>query len=184
MRGELLGVSACRVCHEPATVVCVGCGAVQVPPVQIDVFGVFGLTPRWHLDLADLEQRYRDLARKIHPDRQGKKSAADRTYALQWTAAVNEARRILRDETRRAWLLATGEAKPREKGLKLSPEFLGEMFEWREEEEDSPGSFAARAAVRAEEIRAEIEGMFTAWEAGDGDLSRMEEALSRWRYVT
>lgn len=208
MRGELLGlmpltdgshsvlpqgspnaegprvVRPCRTCHEPTSVVCVGCGAVQVPPVTIDPFAVFGLSPVWHLDLLDLEARYRALARLIHPDRQGGKAATDRMYALQWTAGVNEARRLLKDDVKRAWYLATGSPVPKEKGVTLSPEFLAEMFEWREEEEECPGSRAERSAVRATEIRAELDAMFSAWEAGSGDLSRVEEALSRLRYVS
>ena len=155
-----------------------------MPPVAIDPYAVFGLSPTWHLDLSDLEVRYRSLARLVHPDRQGGKSAADRMYALQWTAGVNEARRLLKDDVKRAWYLATGSPVPREKGVTLSPEFLAEMFEWREEEEESPGSQAARAAARATEIRAELEVMFSAWEAGSGDLSGVEEALSRLRYVS
>lgn len=174
----------CRICHEPASVVCVGCGAVQVPPVSVDPFAVFGLERVWHLDLAVLEARYRELARRVHPDRQGAKSAADRMYALQWTAAVNEARRILRDDVRRAWLLATGVAQPRERGITLDPAFLAEMFEWREDDESAPGTFAARAAERAVAIRAEIDARFTAWESGQASLDGMEDALSRLKYVS
>ncbi len=174
----------CRVCHEPAVVVCVSCGAIQQPPTVADPFAVLGLRRAWHLDLAALEANYRALARKIHPDRQGGKSAADRVLALQWTATLNSCRKILLDPDTRAWYLATGSATPPEKGLALDPAFLGEMFEWREDEEERPGSFAERAEVRAGEIRAEIEAMFTAWEAGTGDVSAMAEALSRLKYVT
>lgn len=174
----------CRVCHEPASVVCVGCGAVQVPPPAVEPFALFGMPRMWHLDLADLEARYRELARRVHPDRQGGKSSADRMYALQWTAAVNEARRILRDDIRRAWLLATGAPNPRERGVTLEPAFLAEMFEWREDDEASPGTFAARAAERAAAIRAEIDARFTAWESGQASLDGMEDALSRLKYVS
>lgn len=177
-------MSTCRVCHEPALIACVGCGAFQTPPTRVDPFVVLGLPRTWHIDKAKLEANYRGLARKIHPDRQGTKSQHDRLLALQWTANVNHARRVLLDDTKRAWFLTTGAVEPPERGLKLSPAFLQEMFEWREEEEEQPGTFAAKAAVRAAEIRAEIEQMFTAWEQGVGDLSRMEEALSRLRYVS
>lgn len=176
-------MSPCRVCHEPAVVVCVGCGAIQQPPVTIDPFVVLGLPRAWHLDLALLEQNYRQLARKIHPDRQGGKSHAERLLALQWTATVNSCRKSLQNPDMRAWYLATGSVNPPERGLKLDPAFLAEMFEWREEDEERPGSFVEKARVRAEEIRAEIEQMFTAWEAGTGDLAGMEEALSRLKYV-
>ncbi len=177
-------MSTCRVCHEPALIACVGCGAFQTPPTHVDPFLVLGLPRAWHIDKAKLEANYRELARKIHPDRQGAKSQADRRLALQWTANVNFARRALLDDTKRAWFLATGSVEPPERGLRLSPAFLAEMFEWREEEETAPGTFAERASERAAQIRAELEEMFTAWEAGAGGLGGVEEALSRLRYVS
>ncbi len=174
----------CRVCNEPALVVCVGCGAIQVPPPKVDPFVVFGVRRAYHVDKQDLEARYRDLARKIHPDRHGAKSAAERMLALNWTATINSCRKSLLNDTMRAWYLATGSVNPPERGLKLDPAFLAEVFEWREEEEEQPGSFALHAAARAVEIRAEIEAIFTRWEAGEGDLTAMEDALSRLKYVS
>lgn len=176
--------SPCRVCHEPAVVVCVGCGAIQQPPATIDPFVVMGLPHAWHIDLARLEQNYRQLVRKIHPDRQAGKSHSERLLALQWTATVNSCRKSLQDPDMRAWYLATGSAHPPERGLRLDPAFLAEMFEWREEDEDRPGSFAEKAVGRAAEIRAEIEQLFTEWEAGRGDLCRVQDALSRLKYVS
>lgn len=174
----------CRVCHEPALIVCVGCGAIQVPPPKVDPFVVFGLPRAYHVDKQDLEARYRDLARKIHPDRHGAKSASERMLALNWTASINFSRKSLLNDTMRAWYLATGSVNPPERGLKLDPAFLAEVFEWREEEEDRPGAFAEHSAARAVEIRAEIEAIFTRWEAGQGDLTAMEDALSRLKYVS
>lgn len=176
--------SPCRVCHEPALVVCVGCGAIQVPPPKVDPFVVLGVPRAYHLDKQALEARYRDLARTIHPDRHGAKSSAERMLALNWTATINSCRKTLLNDTARAWYLATGSATPPERGLKLDPAFLAEVFEWREEEEERPGAFAEHAAARAVEIRAEIDAIFTRWEAGEGDLAAMEDALSRLKYVS
>ena len=175
----------CYSCREPVQgPVCVGCGALQPPPPQPDPYTLLALPRRYHLDLPELEAAYRALARKVHPDRFTKRPAVERRMALQWTAALNDARRILKDPTRRAWWLATGSAAPRERGgVKLPADFLQEMFDWREEEEERPGSMRANAQAREAALNAEIEAIFAAWEGGSGDLALVEDRLSRLKYV-
>lgn len=175
----------CYSCREPVQgPVCVGCGALQPPPAALDPYALLGLPRRFHVEHPAVEEKYRALARQVHPDRFAKRPAVERRMALQWTAAANEARRILKDDTRRAWWLATGSPAPREKGVKLPPEFLQEMFDWREEEEERPGSMRAHAVARDAELRAELDAMFTAWEEGRGGLELVEERLSRLKYVS
>ena len=174
----------CWNCHEAVRgVVCVGCGVLQPPPAVADPYGMLGLPRRYHVDARAVEDAYRALARQVHPDRYTKKSAAERRMSLQWTAALNDARRTLRDDDRRAWWLATGSTTPRERGAQLDPAFLEEMFEWREAEEDAPGSMRALARAREAAIRDELEQMFSTWEAGNGDLSAVEDRLNRLKYV-
>jgi molecular chaperone HscB len=178
--------NTCWNCNEAVRgVICVGCGVLQAPPAELDPYAILGLDRRWHVDLAEADEHYRALARKVHPDRYLKKGPAERRFALQWTAAANEARRVLKDPNRRAWWLATGSPVPREQGgVKLDSAFLQEMFEWREEEEDRPGSMAERARAREAELDAELESIFSAWETGRGDLGLVEDRLSRLKYVT
>ncbi|MFZ5477921.1 MAG: DnaJ domain-containing protein [Myxococcota bacterium] len=174
----------CWKCHEAASAaVCVGCGAVQPPPAEADPYAILGLPKRFHVDLALVEERYKALARQVHPDKFAARPAVERRMALQWTAALNEARRVLKDDTRRAWWLATGQATPKEKGPKLDPSFLAEVFEWREAEEERPGAFAELAKERAASLRAELDAIFTAWEEGRGGLADVEDRLSRLKYV-
>lgn len=178
--------SPCWNCHEAVNgLVCVGCGALQAPPPVVDPYVLLGLPRRWHLDLAEVESAYRALARVVHPDKYVKKSAAERRFALSWTAALNDARRVLKDPERRAWYLATGSPTPKEgRKLVLDPAFLQQMFEWREEEEDSPGATRTRAQALRAELEGELERVFTAWETGAGDLAVVEDRLSRLKYVT
>jgi len=103
--------------------------------------------------------------------------------SLQWTALVNGARRVLQDPVRRARWLATGSAEPGEKGAALDPEFLQEMFSWRELDEESPGALRAKANARHAEIMQELESLFSAWELGEGDLRSVEDRLARLKYV-
>lgn len=175
----------CWNCNEPVNgAVCVGCGALQPPPAALDPYALLGLERRYHLAPTVVEDAYRALARKVHPDRFAGRRAVERRMALQWTAALNEARRILKDDDRRARWLATGEAAPSGRGPALDPEFLQEMFDWREQEEERPGSLREQAQAREAALREELDTIFTAWESGAGDLGAVEDRLSRLKYVT
>ncbi len=174
----------CHACHEPVGgPVCVGCGALQLPPARPDPFAILGLPRRYHLLPTEVESRYLKVARVVHPDKFVSRPDGERRAALLWTAAVNEARRVLKDPTSRARYLATGNAMPAEVGPKLDPAFLAEMFEWRERDEEEPGSVAALATARRAELEAEIDGIFSRWEAQEGDLATIDERLARLKYI-
>lgn len=175
----------CWKCHEAVEgPVCVGCGAVQPPPAKLDVYTLLGLPRRYHLDVAHVEEAYRAKARLVHPDKFAGKPAVERRMSLQWTASLNEARRILKDPVLRARWLATGRAEPGETdGPKLDPDFLEEIFAWRELDEERPGALTEQASTRAQALRDEIDAMFTAWEQGRGDLAHVEDRLARLKYV-
>jgi molecular chaperone HscB len=175
----------CWRCHERVEgPVCVGCGVVQPPPAKVDPFALLGVPRRYHLDRAATKERYLALQRATHPDRHAARPAVERRMALQWTAALNEARRILEDDRQRARWLATGRALPSERGgPKLDGSFLAEMFEWSEAEDAAPGSVRSEAEARAAALVAELDATFSAWESGAGTLDAVEERLARLNYV-
>lgn len=157
---------------------------MQPPPARMDPYALLGLARMFHVEESAVEVAYRALARQVHPDRHGKRPAVERRMSLQWTAAINYARRVLKDPVRRAWFLATGSPAPRESGgVKLDPAFLQLMFDWREEEEESPGALRLRAREMQAALNAELEAVFSAWEEGRGDLGLVEDRLSRLKYV-
>lgn len=176
----------CWKCHEAVEgPVCVGCGAIQPPPAQLDVYAILGLPRVYHLDVGVVEEAYRARARAVHPDKFAGKPAVERRMSLQWTAALNEARRVLKDPVRRARWLATGRAEPSEAhGPKLDPGFLEEIFSWRELDEERPGALTEQARVRARALEQELDAIFTAWERGHGDLAHVEDRLARLKYVS
>lgn len=177
---------SCWKCHEAvAGPVCVGCGAIQPPPatLTVDFFALLGLPRRFHLDEAEINGAWKELSRKVHPDRFAGRPAVERRMSLQWTALINEARRVLKDNTARARYLASGRTKPpEENGPVLDSDFLEEMFDLRM----AVGEDAA-ALERAEAWRgalwAELDGVFGRWEAGSGDLNNVEERLARLKYL-
>jgi len=123
---------------------CAACGAPQ--PVSThgereDHFAVLGVERKYDLDLVALEARYKDLSRKLHPDRFAKADPRARRASLQRTVQLNEAWRALKEPLKRAeYLLALGGVKiasddggARSGGVAASPALLMEILELREE---------------------------------------------------
>ncbi len=176
----------CWNCHERvATPVCAGCGAIQPPPGRdVDAFGVLGLARRYHLAPAEVEERWRAMSRVVHPDRFAARPAVEKRMALLWTAAVNDARRVLRDPRARAWLLATGRAVPPETGGPvLDAAFLEDIFDLQAGIPDDPPAALAAATAWRDRLDAALGAQFAAWEAGAGGLDGVDAALSRLKYL-
>lgn len=160
-----------------------GCGAIQPPPSAVDFFALLGLPRRFHLDEADINAAWREVSRKVHPDRFAGKSAVERRMSLQWTALINEGRRVLRDLVSRARYLASGRTRPPEEGgPALDPEFLEEMFDLRMAADEDAGALA-RAETWRQSMLDELDALFSRWEAGQGDLREVEERLARLKYL-
>lgn len=164
--------------------VCVGCGSIQPPPPAPDLFAILGLSRRYTLAEAELNAAWREVSRKVHPDRFAGRSAVERRMSLQWTSVINDARRVLKDSSSRARYLATGRTRPGDdRGPALDPDFLEEMFELRMEADADPEGVRPRAESLRLAIATEIEQIFARWEAGKGDLSTVEERLARLKYL-
>ena len=76
--------------------VCVGCSSLQPPPPALDPFALLGLPRRFHLDAAAVDEAYRAVAKRVHPDKFAARPAVERRMSLQWTATLNDARRVLK----------------------------------------------------------------------------------------
>jgi molecular chaperone HscB len=106
-----------------------------------DHFAVLGVERRYDLDVAAVEARYKELSRKLHPDRFAKADPRARRAALQRTVLLNEAWRALKEPLKRAeYLLSLGGVKlatddggARSGGVAAPPALLMEILELREE---------------------------------------------------
>jgi len=85
-----------------AEVTCASCGALQPPDPAANHFAVLGIPAAYAVDVASLEARYKDLSRKVHPDRFATGDPRARRASLERTVQLNEAWRTLRDPVRRA----------------------------------------------------------------------------------
>lgn len=101
-------------------------------------FDILGLPLRFDLDPQDIERRYRDLQRAVHPDRHTHAAPATRRAALSGAVSISEAYRTLRDQLLRAEALlrVLGRAVDSETA-QPDPELLMEMMELRESLQDA-----------------------------------------------
>jgi len=97
-------------------------------------FELFGLPVKYDVDLADLVSRYREMQRRIHPDKFAHSSDQDRRVSLQMTTLVNDAFQILKDPIRRGRYLLSlrGVDIDDESDTSMDSAFLLEQMEWRE----------------------------------------------------
>ncbi|HJX66932.1 MAG TPA: Fe-S protein assembly co-chaperone HscB [Polyangia bacterium] len=81
---------------------CVGCGAVQPPDRTADHFRVFGLPRKFDLDMADLERRYKEMTKVLHPDHFARADGRARRASLERSVQLNLAWSTLSEPVPRA----------------------------------------------------------------------------------
>jgi molecular chaperone HscB len=148
-------MAGCWSCDAPigAGEVFCGCGAIQPPQQGQDAFAVLGVPRQFAQDLAELEKKYKDWTRKLHPDRFVKADARARRWSLERATQLNDAYKLLKNPARRAEYLLklNGIDVADEKKTISDPEFLMEMMEKREQLAEAE---AAERIALGEEMRA------------------------------
>ena len=178
---------------------CAACGAIQPSRPQASHFEVLGLPASFFLEPSQIEQRFKELNKKLHPDRFAQKDPRERRMSLEWTTQVNDARRTLEDPLDRATYLAklSGLDVEKESGpsamRRLPPDFLEQVMEDREELEQAKAekilsrvrALARDIDERSSEAFGSLEEAFKAFEAGDrAALDRVGAALAMLKYFS
>ena len=98
-------------------------------------FELFDLAPAYSLDIARLENSYKELQTLIHPDRYAQAADAERRASMQWTTRVNEAYSTLKDPVQRAKhiLELHGVDVGFETNTQMPTDFLLQQLETREQ---------------------------------------------------
>jgi molecular chaperone HscB len=98
-------------------------------------FELFGLPVGYIIDKAQLDERYRELQRVIHPDRFANAGDQQRRLSMQGTVRINEAYNTLKDPIERAHYLLSlnGIQMDAQQETTHDSEFLMEQLELREE---------------------------------------------------
>ena len=158
----------------------------------MDPFATLGLERSYRIDPRELERRYRELQKALHPDRHSSAPASHRRMNLSKAMEVNEAYRTLRDDLKRAQALlelhgVTGAAD----NSSADPEFLMEVMELRESlsEAKAAGDAAGVEALservesaREQAARALGERFGRCPSPGPEDLRVLSDLLGRLRY--
>jgi molecular chaperone HscB len=167
-----------------------------------DYFEVLGLPRQFHLDRAELEERYLALQKETHPDRFAKALPRERLEAVVRNTELNDAYKVLKNDIRRAEYLLKlegidiGSEKPQAttgdtKQLVVDPKLLIEVMELREllaearEDKDDSRVQALTADVgrRQTSALAIVDRGFAAYEKGDSsELDAIARALVSLRY--
>ena len=98
-------------------------------------FALFDLPVAFQVDSALLNERYLALQKSLHPDNFSAASAQEQRLAIQKSAEINDALRILKDPTTRAdsiIAINTGETENPEEKSNKDIDFLMQQMEWRE----------------------------------------------------
>ena len=142
-------------------------------------FELFGLPARFDVDLAQLDTRYRELQREVHPDRFAAAPDAERRVSMQLATRVNEAYQTLKSPLKRAvYILQLRGVDPKlETNTAMPSEFLMEQISWRERIE--AGSEEPEALLRLQAgLRDESRKIYETLH-GQLDERRDDEAASQ-----
>lgn len=109
--------------------------------LQSNDFEIFGVAPRFGLDRAALDARWKDLQREAHPDRFATADAQSQRQAMQWSVRINEAYQRLKDPIKRAAYLCELHGAPiqAENNTAMPAAFLMQQMQWREDLDEASG---------------------------------------------
>lgn len=181
--------------QEGHSLFCTSCHALQEP--ASDYYDLLGLPRRLNLSPEELQQRFYDLSRHLHPDLFTRKADRERQYALEASSILNDAYRTLRDPVKRANYVLKREGFDigEQRSKDVPPELLEEVFELNMAlEEMRGGDDSARPQLEAaranfttllSETDARLQELFEKYDAApDRDLlSRIRAALNRRKYI-
>jgi len=149
-------------------------------------FELFGLAPRFGLDQARLDARYRELQREVHPDRFAAAPQSEQRLSMQLSTRVNEAYRTLKSPMRRAdYLLRLRGFDPEfESNTAMPASFLGEQLERREAlEEAVAAGDARRLAALSDQLRLQRDSLLARLEAELDGRQAWNEATATLRQL-
>ena len=194
-KGEPEACWSCRAAVGREELRCPACGVLQPEPSGRDHFAVLGLPRQQALDPVDLERRFRERSRLLHPDRFARATARERRLSLERSTRLNDAYRVLRDPRRRAayvleLLGATGWGGAAGAGAQ-DAEFLEEQLELREDlaaarragDQAVARRIAAAARERLAAVDEEVARLLAPPQPDPAALAAAARALARARYL-
>jgi molecular chaperone HscB len=152
-------------------------------------FELFGVAPRFRIDIDALNRAYRGIQSEVHPDRFAHLSGAEQRAAMQWATHVNGAYQTLKSPQARAKYLLElqGDAVDEHASAGLPAAFLMEQLEWREKVEAArEQGKPAELSVLERESEAGLQRCYAELESaldGARDLAAARLALFRLMFL-
>jgi molecular chaperone HscB len=127
----------------------------KFPDLMQNHFELFGLPAQFDVDPDALDQAYRDVQGRVHPDKFVNATDAEKRVAMQWATRANEAYQTLKNPQKRAQYLCelNGVDLQTESNTAMPMDFLMQQMEWREELGDAR---AAKDAVALDRLDAQL----------------------------
>ncbi|MCM5680317.1 Fe-S protein assembly co-chaperone HscB [Schlegelella sp. S2-27] len=121
--------------------------------LDLNDFELFDVPERFDVERALLDERWKALQARVHPDRFASQGAAAQRVAMQWAVRVNEAYQRLKDPLKRASYLCQLRGAPiqAESNTAMPADFLMQQMAWRETLDEAQGEGELDAL--AEEVR-------------------------------
>ncbi|MBL8518856.1 MAG: Fe-S protein assembly co-chaperone HscB [Betaproteobacteria bacterium] len=106
----------------------------MTPDFHQNHFAMFGLEPKFNIDMARLDSAFRKLQGEVHPDRFAGGSDAEKRVSMQWAMRANEAYQTLKRPIARARYLLSlaGVDTQEEVNTSMPADFLMQQMAWRE----------------------------------------------------
>jgi len=167
-------------------------GMTTSPALPSDYFAVFSLDRKLVVDEAALQRKFYELSRTFHPDRFATQSPSEQAFALDFTAMLNDAFRVLRDPIRRGEYLLKLEGFDigEQRSKDVPPELLEEVFELNMMLESAPDRSELEEArtkflKMQSDTDVEIATLAAKYDsAGDRNtLGQIRAVLNRRRYI-
>jgi molecular chaperone HscB len=180
---------------------CDSCG--KILPVQegVDYYTILGYSGVvLCLDPSDMEKRFIELNKKFHPDRFASKSGLEVQLSHDWSSAVNNAYRTLKNPVSRAKYLVEKEfGSIEEKSAKVPVDMAESFFEVQDvmdtirDADGNPPEASVREVRRAEDelrgkvksLEAQLQEKFREYDANREKtvVSAIKEILSERSYI-
>nr|POE83081.1 iron-sulfur cluster co-chaperone protein hscb, mitochondrial [Quercus suber] len=149
---------------------------------SVDYFQIFGLERKYDIGVENLEGKYKDWQKKLHPDLVHSKSEKERGFAAEQSARVIDAYRTLSKPLLRAIYIMRLEGVDVDEEETLSdPELLSEILEIREAVEEAADS------QELNQIQSQMQEKLDHWSnsfANAFQCRKFEEALNSIRRMT
>lgn len=150
-------MAECWTCgaERASAIFCTSCGKIQPVSRATSYFEMLGFPRRMSIELDALDRAYRDLSRKVHPDRFGLAPSVERRLALEQATRLNDAVRALKNPRKRAeYLLQLRGVQPDgEEARSGHPLLLSEILDLQDQVQSAGGRAELEPIRRAAKTR-------------------------------